>query len=158
MSYGPLSEDVKVTDNSAVLARPIVDSLIPISYMLPDFKELRRGWIVPKDSAQRGHYGWDLPVVTGSPVRSVGEGEITLASYGSNGGYGNIVRVLYPDSGVELLFAHLHRIFVRGGDRVLPGQMIAKTGNTGRSKGPHLHLELYHFRERIDPSRLFKIA
>jgi murein DD-endopeptidase MepM/ murein hydrolase activator NlpD len=57
------------------------------------------------------------------------------------GGYGKTVVIAHP-GGWKTLYGHLSRIIVREGQYVKQGQSIAKSGNTGRSTGPHLHFEI----------------
>lgn len=87
----------------------------------------------------RIHQGVDFAGPIGSPIRSVGLGEVTFA--GTQSGYGNIVIVMLHD-GTETRYAHLDSIGVRVGDTVARGELIGTLGNTGRSTGPHLHFEV----------------
>ncbi|MFM9370516.1 M23 family metallopeptidase [Streptomyces sp. Da 82-17] len=85
------------------------------------------------------HTGVDLAVPQGTPVWSVAQGVVVLARW--SGAYGKAVTVRMRD-GRYVLYAHLSRINVRAGARVFAGQRIGSSGNTGRSTGPHLHLEI----------------
>ncbi|NLU66476.1 M23 family metallopeptidase [Streptomyces sp. HNM0574] len=85
------------------------------------------------------HTGVDLAVPSGTPVRSVGKGRVVFA--GTSGDYGKAVTIRMAD-GKYTLFAHLSKIYVRAGAPVGAGTLIAKSGNTGRSSGPHLHFEV----------------
>mgnify|MGYP003766563877 FL=1 len=98
----------------------------------------------------RMHYGLDLAVPTGTPVRAAADGRITWS--GSRGTYGNLVII---DHGlkVETRYAHNSRLVVRAGDTVKRGQIIAYSGNTGRSTGPHIHFEIRHRGVAVDPER-----
>lgn len=66
-------------------------------------------------------------------------GRITFAGWMA--GYGNAIIIAHP-GGYKTLYAHLSRISVRNGQYVKQGQVIAQSGNTGRSTGPHLHFEI----------------
>ena len=94
----------------------------------------------------RMHAGIDLALPTGSPVRSVGDGEVIEA--GRESGYGNIVKIRLEDGTVNY-YAHNSRLVVSVGEKVQAGDIIARSGNTGHSTGPHLHFEV-----RIDGSAI----
>lgn len=91
-----------------------------------------------KYSAGR-HTGMDFAVPVGSTVRSAASGVVTRV--GSQGAYGNTVMVRHKD-GTTALYAHLAGSGVKAGQRVKAGQAIARSGNTGRSTGAHLHFEI----------------
>ncbi len=110
-------------------AAPVtVDYTISARYGLPG-----DGWIAGY------HTGVDLAVPTGTPVYSVGPGEVHSTS--TEGAYGNHILVRMAD-GRYVLYAHLDRMSVAPGDRVRGGTRIGDSGNTGNSTGPHLHLEV----------------
>ncbi|MCX4570698.1 M23 family metallopeptidase [Streptomyces viridodiastaticus] len=90
------------------------------------------------------HSGQDFAVPLGSPVGAVRGGTVVKA--GPNGGgdgpaYGNAI-VIKHANGTYSQYAHLSRIDVKAGQTVKTGQTIARSGNTGNSSGPHLHLEI----------------
>jgi murein DD-endopeptidase MepM/ murein hydrolase activator NlpD len=91
------------------------------------------------DWAAGHHTGIDLAVPVGTPVRSVGSGEVVAA--GTSGAYGKAVTIRMED-GNYTLFAHLSEIYVTKGERVKAGTVLGVSGNTGRSTGPHLHFEV----------------
>jgi murein DD-endopeptidase MepM/ murein hydrolase activator NlpD len=86
----------------------------------------------------RMHTGIDLAGPYGSPVRSVGDGEVIEA--GREGGYGNIVKVRLTD-GTVTYYAHMSKILIHSGP-VKAGDIVGKEGNTGHSTGPHVHFEV----------------
>ncbi|NJP68927.1 M23 family metallopeptidase, partial [Streptomyces spiramenti] len=123
------------------------------------------GWTRPVDShhpvsAEYGtpgswqagyHTGVDFALPEGEPIRSVGPGTVVVA--GDSGDYGETVVVRMED-GHHVLYAHLSSVAVAVGDTVRGGQEIGKSGNTGRSTGPHLHFEVRKGREYgtdVDP-------
>jgi murein DD-endopeptidase MepM/ murein hydrolase activator NlpD len=87
----------------------------------------------------RLHRGTDIAAPLGTPVQAV-EGGIVVES-GPKGGYGNAV-VIRTDTGHRTLYGHNESNLVRIGDRIQPGQTIAKLGATGRATGPHVHFEV----------------
>lgn len=92
--------------------------------------------------AQRGnrrHGGVDIPTPVGTPVYAGASGVARVKR--DPKGYGLYVDVKLDD-GTTLRMAHLDSTNIKDGDRVEKGQVIAKSGNTGRSTGPHLHYEV----------------
>ncbi|MCX8124118.1 MAG: M23 family metallopeptidase [Spirochaetes bacterium] len=87
----------------------------------------------------RAHYEW---------VRASKYGRISYAGW--LGGYGKVVVITHP-GGDRTLYGHLSKIIVREGQYVKQGQIIAKSGNTGNSTGPHLHFEIIRKGQHINP-------
>lgn len=85
------------------------------------------------------HSGVDLGMPTGNKVFAADGGVVTAAGY--SGGYGYLVTIDHQN-GMETRYAHNSQLLVNVGDKVFQGQEIAKSGNTGRSTGPHLHFEV----------------
>ena len=85
-----------------------------------------------------GHSGVDIPVGTGTPLFATGDGIIDYVGYGR--GYGNAI-FLRTGDGVPWVYGHGSQPQVRAGQQVKRGQQIGLSGNTGRSTGPHLHIE-----------------
>ncbi|HXV81693.1 MAG TPA: peptidoglycan DD-metalloendopeptidase family protein [Candidatus Binatia bacterium] len=96
------------------------------------------------------HTGVDFAAKRGTPVRSVGDGVITMANW--NGVYGKTVEIQH-DSTYTTRYAHLEKFAqgIRNGTAVVKGQIIGYVGSTGRATGPHLHFELYKDQQYIDP-------
>jgi murein DD-endopeptidase MepM/ murein hydrolase activator NlpD len=99
----------------------------------------------------RLHSGIDLDLDTGDPVYAAIDGEVTTAEY--TGGYGNLV-VIKHANGLETYYAHLSKIEVKAGDKLLSGDKLGLGGSTGRSTGPHLHFETRYLGAAFDPSLL----
>lgn len=112
----------------------------PISYVMPLEGPIRSGIgrrRAPRAGASTDHNGLDIAVPIGTPVASMGPGRVVFA--GVRGNNGNLVVVEHAD-GSRASYAHLDSIDVKTGDPVTGGQIVAKSGNTGNSTGPHLHL------------------
>ena len=94
------------------------------------------------------HRGVDIPVPTGTEVRSMSPGRVRFA--GSQGSYGNVVWI---DHGGEVLtvYAHLSELRVRSGEVVGGGSVIGLSGATGNATGPHLHFEVWRWGRERDP-------
>ena len=86
------------------------------------------------------HPGIDLGAEIGNPVKPIKAGVVIEAGYASDG-YGNTI-VIDHGKGLTSRYAHLSEIEVRVGDQVITDSEIGKVGVTGRSTGPHLHLEI----------------
>jgi len=100
-----------------------------------------QGWISSHYGMRDGamHEGIDIAADQGQPVRAVKDGRVVFA--GPRGTYGETV-IIDHGNGLRTLYAHNYRLLVSEGQRVLAGQSIARVGSTGRSTGPHLHLEV----------------
>lgn len=94
------------------------------------------------------HKGLDIAVAHGSDVRSAASGKVIFA--GVKGGYGNCVIVSHGN-GLDTLYGHLSQILVKANDVVAVNDVIAKSGNTGRSTGPHLHYEVHKNNTPVNP-------
>ena len=102
----------------------------------------------------RPHKGIDLGCDRGTPVYATGDAVVEVASSGGNGGYGHMV-LLNHEFGYKTRYAHLSKVLVQPGERVARGQVIAETGNTGISSGPHLHYEVIHKGMPVNPINYF---
>jgi murein DD-endopeptidase MepM/ murein hydrolase activator NlpD len=88
----------------------------------------------------RMHEGEDFAVPVGTDLVSMSTGTVVFA--GQDSGFGNLVKIRYWDGTVSY-FAHMSRISTTEGQGLEPGQVVGKSGNTGHSTGPHLHLEVH---------------
>ena len=91
--------------------------------------------------------------IYGAPVRAPVDMVITSASYGHNGGYGNLVTSAFQYNGknYQIYFAHLSRLNTSRGTNVSKGKTIGFVGSTGFSTGAHLHFEIRENGTQIDP-------
>jgi len=96
------------------------------------------------------HEGIDIVADVGTPVHASGQGRVIFA--GINGGLGLAVEIDHG-FGYTTIYGHLSKILVKKGSKVSRGDIIAKTGNTGLSTGPHLHYEVEHDGIRQDPMK-----
>ncbi len=99
----------------------------------------------------RMHNGIDIALLVGDTVRSAFRGKVRLARW--QGGYGRVVIVRHFN-GLETIYAHLSRFMVKEGDMVDPGSPIGKGGQSGNSRGSHLHLETRFKGKPINPQAL----
>jgi murein DD-endopeptidase MepM/ murein hydrolase activator NlpD len=94
----------------------------------------------PVYGGRQYHKGIDLSGRTGLPIYASGDGVVLTAAY-NGGGYGNLVEVDHG-FGYTTRYAHLSKISVRSGQKIKRGDKVGEIGNTGKSKGPHLHYEI----------------
>ena len=93
----------------------------------------------PFTGAASSHAGVDIATPTGTPIWASSGGVVVTAGW--CGGYGYLVSINHPD-GRQTRYAHLSKIYVSVGQYVSQGQVVAASGSTGQSTGPHLHFEM----------------
>ncbi len=94
------------------------------------------------------HRGLDISANRGTAVAAPASGTVFFA--GTGGEYGTTI-ILNPGNDLKSLYGHLQEIRVKPGEHVERGQIIALTGNTGRTSGPHLHYEIQVHGQAVDP-------
>jgi murein DD-endopeptidase MepM/ murein hydrolase activator NlpD len=97
------------------------------------------------------HKGTDFAAITGTPILAAGNGLVVFA--GKKGGYGNYIEIKHNKE-YSTAYAHANNFSkkIKKGIKVQQGEVIAYVGSTGRSTGPHLHFELIHKGQQINPS------
>lgn len=108
--------------------------------------------IHPITGATSFHNGIDIAAPIGTPVHSPYSG-VVKSVYSNN--TGGIQMIVDHDNGFRTGYAHLNEAIKRPGQRVKQGEIIAKTGNTGASTGPHLHLTLRKNGTLVNPEEFF---
>ncbi len=103
----------------------------------------------PFSGATRMHQGIDLSGDKGEPIYAAGNGKVVEVR-NSFFGYGREI-VVDHGFGYKTRYAHLHTMLVKVGDEVVRGEQIATMGNTGKSKGVHLHYEVIYRNNRVNP-------
>ena len=104
----------------------------------------------PIEGSHRHHNGLDIAAPRGRPFTPF---ETGWCPSGERGSYGNLVIVDHGD-GLETRYAHCAGSVWKEGQRVQAGDTLATVGSTGRSTGPHLHLEARKEGEAVDPAHL----
>ncbi|HDS2832709.1 TPA: murein DD-endopeptidase MepM [Escherichia coli] len=94
------------------------------------------------------HRGVDFAMPQGTPVLSVGDGEVVVAKRSGAAGYYVAIR---HGRSYTTRYMHLRKILVKPGQKVKRGDRIALSGNTGRSTGPHLHYEVWINQQAVNP-------
>ena len=99
----------------------------------------------------RFHYGTDIDLVTGDPVRCAFDGMVRATLY--DRGYGKVV-VVRHNNGLETVYAHLSKVLVDSNTVVKAEDIIGYGGNTGRSTGSHLHFEIRYLGAAVNPETI----
>ena len=94
------------------------------------------------------HSGMDFSAFTGTPVYATGNGVVRKAAW--EGLYGNCI-IIDHGFGYVTKYAHLSKMEVRAGQKVVRGQTIGRVGSTGKSTGPHLHYEVHVKGKVVNP-------
>jgi hypothetical protein len=100
---------------------------------------------------KRYHYGVDIDLETGDCVAAAFDGKVRIAKKSKS--YGNVI-VIRHANGLETYYAHLSKINVQIGQEVYAGEVIGLGGNTGHSRGSHLHFEVRYMGQPINPAEL----
>lgn len=103
----------------------------------------------PRFGGRKMHTGIDITMPKGTPLRATADGVISFS--GRNGGNGNVV-VIEHGHGLTSVYAHNSKNNVRAGQAVKRGEVIALSGSTGISTGPHLHYEVWRNGQSINPA------
>jgi len=90
---------------------------------------------------RRGHAGTDFKAEVGTPIRSTFDGRVSRANWNRRAN-GYCIEVDHPNQKIKTRYLHLSRVLVKRGQYVKQGEIIGKSGNTGRSFAPHLHYEV----------------
>lgn len=116
-------------------------------------------WFGEVHSFRQGkpHAGLDFIAPRGTPVLAIAAGKVLLS--GSDSLHPNLGNVVLIDhgGGYQSMYAHLDAVTVQSGQQLQAGQSVGTLGNSGRTTGPHLHLELVKAGERVDPAVLLPL-
>jgi murein DD-endopeptidase MepM/ murein hydrolase activator NlpD len=129
-------EENKSSNSSVVLRNPIDGDLI----LLKRF-----------NSAEAN--GVDIAAPEGKSIYSVNNGEVV--DVGNDAQKGNYIAIKY-DNNVKVIYSTCSTILKKIGDKVNTGDVVAKTGNTGHSTGPHLHFEIIVNGTQANPEEYLK--
>ncbi len=148
-----------LASSAAVVAAPTASAVMPDPvppYRVVKGTELKAKpppWVLPVEGyhltgrfgAASGlwastHTGLDFAAPEGTPLRAIGPGVVTDASY--DGAYGNKTEVRLAD-GTVLWYCHQSAFVARPGQRLEAGDLVGYVGSTGNVTGPHLHLEVH---------------
>lgn len=145
-------------DSNTVSVSRIRELRSKLSMIYPvDSRRFTSVWGFRRDPIARGvggqfsgnHTGVDIGVLVGTPVVAAASGFVTLTRR-NWGNYGQALRIEH-DGGVETIYGHLSRRIVSVGQWVEKGELIGYSGNSGKSSGPHLHVELRIDGQPVNP-------
>lgn len=126
------------------LQKIFIMRFVPNGYPINNYSRISSPYgyrIHPLTGKRELHTGVDLACSIDTPVYATSDGVVDFAKDGWNGGYGIMVKIDHS-FGFKTYYAHLNSFVVQRGDFVKKGQLIAYSGNTGISSGPHLHYEV----------------
>jgi murein DD-endopeptidase MepM/ murein hydrolase activator NlpD len=121
------------------------------AYQLPSlsFVSPVEGRITTHFNLAEGHYGIDIVGVKQAPIRAIATGRVVLSNWTVETGW---ILVIQHGQGLLSVYKHNEILFKNEGNVVKSGQVVALMGNTGEfSTGPHLHFELWHNSEPLNP-------
>jgi murein DD-endopeptidase MepM/ murein hydrolase activator NlpD len=147
-SYGEKRQvKVMVTPKAApVAAAPVMNA--PAKAITSATKPAEKDNAPAEADQIQFHKGLDIAVPFGSNVVATAAGTVIFS--GQKGGYGNCVIVSHGN-GLATLYGHLSQLVAKVNDKIKVGQVIAKSGNSGRSTGPHLHYEVHKNNTPVNP-------
>jgi murein DD-endopeptidase MepM/ murein hydrolase activator NlpD len=150
----PVAPTEAAPDRDAAPASAGAPENLTTSFAPPGHVTSPFGWRAdPFTGRQQFHAGTDIRMAYGQSVQAVAPGRVV--SVGERSGYGLTVVVDHGD-GLETRYAHLSAAAVQEGDVIAAGQVVAQSGNSGRSTGPHLHLEARQNGKAIEMAALLK--
>lgn len=158
------SLDFKI-NKSAIIIKSLEESLHKIDVLLLNRKAFLNstpsikptdGWVTSHFGPRKSHYakrvkmheGIDIGARSGTPIVSTADGVVVFS--GKKPGFGNFIKIRHG-FGIETIYAHAKKLFVRAGRKVKRGDLIAAVGSTGYSTGPHVHYEVRVNQVPVDP-------
>jgi murein DD-endopeptidase MepM/ murein hydrolase activator NlpD len=119
----------------------------PLAFDWPvDEARMTRGFILGK---RRSHWGVDLAAAKGTDILAAERGVVVYTGKGFRG-FGNLIVIEHNEEWATL-YSHLSKIMIKEGAVVDRGQKIGEMGRTGRATGVHLHFEIRHNRQPVNP-------
>jgi murein DD-endopeptidase MepM/ murein hydrolase activator NlpD len=145
-SQGPVRQSVAI-GVAAVAAPAPFFTVMPVEGRLSSGFGMRMNPVTHKTSL---HEGVDISSPIGTPVRAPAGGHVIRADL-AQPWFGKVLEIDHGN-GIITNYMHLGDFEVKVGDTVVPGQEVAKSGNTGRSTGPHTHIGLHENGKAVDPA------
>lgn len=163
------SGDINI-EELKIYAEKTINSVAEIKKFLSEQKDIYRstpqGWPVqgeitskfgvrehPKHGKEDFHTGIDISVSTGSEIRATADGIVVFSGY--QGTNGNVIMIKHG-YGFTTVYAHNLKNLVTVGQKVKRGEVIALSGSTGSTTGPHLHYEVWQNNKPVNPLTYLK--
>lgn len=156
VNYG-LQDRLEIASLAGV-QKAFVMKFIPNGYPVDYYRRISDYFgyrIHPRLKRRHLHSGVDFGAEIGTPIYATADGVVEFARKHYNGGYGNLIKIDHS-FGFKTYYAHLSDLLVKRGDFVKKGQIIAYSGDTGMSTGPHLHYEVRFLGAYIDPQNFIE--
>jgi len=143
----------KLTSSEKIYMLQTIPSECPLPKCVPTSKF---GWRThPITQKKRFHNGLDLRAARRTDVRATADGVVRYIQDKNEGTLGRVV-IISHNFGFETAYGHLRFVDVKAGDVIHKGQLIARSGNSGRSSGPHLHYEIRYANKILNPTSFTK--
>jgi hypothetical protein len=120
--------------------------------VLPIKGLVTQGLYIDSRKKEKNHYGIDIAVKKGEPILAVAAGRVVFSGWSDE--FGNLI-ISYHGDGYLTFYGHNSANLVLASTRVKQGEIIAHSGNTGLSSGPHLHFEVWKDQEPVNPILFF---
>lgn len=139
--------DSRLTQLARIIQTPPPDAWPAAGYATREFVEgqTTQG-VLP-------HHGLDIAGPEGAPILAAGDGVVVRA--GTEPHLGNFVEIQHG-MGYLTVYGHCRQVAVTRGAQVRRGQIVAYMGTTGEATAPHLHFEIWHHGEAVDPRRFLQ--
>lgn len=145
------------SDQSALAStniQPFVENVVietqkSLSNVIPENTGISQGFHI-------GHPGMDITASLGSKIYPLKAGKVVLLSY-SKWDYGRSV-IVDHGNGLKTRYAHMGKVYVQEGEDLTTEKVIGEVGLTGRTTGPHLHIEVYKNDKPVNPASYLTIT
>ncbi|HHW56911.1 MAG TPA: M23 family metallopeptidase [Clostridia bacterium] len=144
--FSPVDEKTLGNKNSSDISQASLKMIAPVDGKITSGFGPR---IDPVTNKLANHTGIDIDVPVGTEVKAALDGVVMLVDE-QNPDLGKVI-VLRHANDVRTVYAHLSEILVKKGEQVKQGDIIGKTGDTGKVTAPHLHFEVWENGKPVDP-------
>ena len=144
--YGKGANDTYPSNISLTKFTPAEKGIMPVEGTITSKFGIRKNPFNKKE--KEFHTGVDIANIKGTFIKAAFDGIVTETGYTDIAG--NYIKII-SDNDIQTFYGHTQFVFVNTGTKVLKGQVIATVGDSGLVKGPHLHLEVLHKGNRVDP-------
>jgi len=150
----PISKKIEVGGNIFLVFQKLFGTVNQETNKSPAiiFQQPANGFLTKKYDPEKGHFGLDFGMKSGTPIYASAGGMVIFADYTTDDGYMMIVE---HKAKYYTVYKHCSSLLVKQRDFVNQGELIALSGNSGKnSTGPHLHFEIWCEGKTVDPAKL----